>query len=102
MRPHWWRRSFQGWDHRSQLHPPLRQVSKTGTFRVADQPPGTVPEGDIFLISRGCMLGRRRSIITRDFQSSLAKTLDQVLGEFGIPPLPEFAMRNDGEVRSYR
>jgi len=47
------------------------------------------------------MLGRRRCIIARDFQSRLAKTVDQVLGEFGIPPLPEFVARNDGEVRSY-
>ena len=55
-----------------------------------------------FAISRGCMPGRRRSIIARDFQSCLAKTVDQVLDEFGIPPLPEFVARNDAEIRSYR
>src|SRR5712671_1938640 len=48
------------------------------------------------------MLGRRRSIITSDFQSRLAKTVDQVLEKLGIPPLPEFVARNNGEVRSYR
>src|SRR5260370_26745418 len=56
----------------------------------------------VFVISRGCMLGRRRSIIARDFHSCLAKTGDQVLDEFGVPPLPEFVARNDGEVRSDR
>jgi hypothetical protein len=32
-------------------------------------------------------------MIARDFQSCLAKTVDQVLDEFGIPPFPEFVAR---------
>ena len=67
-----------------------------------DHPPGTVPEGERLRNITWRMLGSRRSIIARDFQSCLAKTVEQVLDEFGIPPFPEFLARNDGEVRSHR
>jgi predicted SpoU family rRNA methylase len=80
----------------------VRQVSKTAVSGLPTNRPERCRRMSVFVMSCGCMLGRRRSIIARDFQSRLAKTVDQVLDEFGIPPLPEIVARNDGEVRSYR